>query len=305
MRAQAAGTRLTLDWLALPCRSSPGLGAAGMPEVSRGPAPGAGDVPPADAGPTSGRGPGTEEERALGSRDNFGGCLCWAVSRGLRSEWLERGAGSGRRSGCQLLPGGRHQPRRPQRRELSWSPSAGMGWKLVGSRGKPPGSPQAPGGRACLPWERAPSGWAAGSGRSAAGAGGAPRPLRARSGSGGRRSPPGAPPPPALLGGGSRPPRPSRPENARSRPSALSGDPAGGRRSLTAAWGSGEKRRGLAAWRVDLKRRSRAVRTFWGEAGEEQSGAGGGGRPGTVRIWAGAPRFSGNLLILRAGERLV
>lgn len=50
-------------------------------------------------------------------------------------EWLEQGAGAARRGSCPLLPRGRHQRRCLQTRGQSSSPSSGMGWKLVGSRG--------------------------------------------------------------------------------------------------------------------------------------------------------------------------
>lgn len=101
LRVPAAGTRLPPDLFTLPRRSSPGFGAAGVPEVSALRRRPERFVPPAPAGPTPGRGPGAEEERALGSLDNFGGCLAGvggAASRGRRlgTAGAGRGRGEGR-----------------------------------------------------------------------------------------------------------------------------------------------------------------------------------------------------------------
>lgn len=108
LRVPAAGTRLTLHLLTLPGRSSPGFGAAGIPEVSalrRGPERFHLQTPAQLLGGVQ----GPRRSELWGSLDNFGGCLAGAgaaASRGRRLGAEEQGAGAGRRGSCLLCPEG-------------------------------------------------------------------------------------------------------------------------------------------------------------------------------------------------------
>lgn len=191
LRAPAAGTRLTLDLRTLPCRSSPGFGAAGIPEVSalrRGPERFHLQTPAQLLGGVQ----GPRRSELWGVWTTLGAVLLgsgWggAVSRGRRLGTA--GAGRWRGEERQLSAPARREGSAavPSKEGAELGSQLGDGVGTCGPQGTPPGSPQFSPGRVCLPWERAPSGWAGKSGRSAAG----DAPHFA----------------PAPVGGGARPPR--------------------------------------------------------------------------------------------------